>query len=360
MIDKNNHIIDRSELVSVIVPIYNRELLISRCIDSILNQKYQNIEVIAIDDGSTDNSYSVIRDYAEKEKKVKCFSQHNSGVSATRNRGIKLAKGRWIIFVDCDDYINPNLISDLMNLHIQYPEAGNIICGYDEKDNFSTSFNIPPIITRYLEDTIPNLFSMDGWKEKILLWSVCGNIIDRRLIVDNDIYFDESLSFNEDEIFSIRLLSHAKEVILTNSPYYIVCKTENSLSSKSNHIEKMLLPKLKAFEMKLNYCIKNPLCDNRNVYNAIFPVWSILFINLVRGIMYTHDDICKYSSIVFNNSYVKLASKKCVIRREHFSVKEKLIYYYIRFMINKNMLGLFVKIVECLNKIYKLKMIYRR
>ena len=164
MIDKNNHIIDRSELVSVIVPIYNRELLISRCIDSILNQKYQNIEVIAIDDGSTDNSYSVIRDYAEKEKKVKCFSQHNSGVSATRNRGIKLAKGRWIIFVDCDDYINPNLISDLMNLHIQYPEAGNIICGYDEKDNFSTSFNIPPIITRYLEDTIPNLFSMDGWK----------------------------------------------------------------------------------------------------------------------------------------------------------------------------------------------------
>ena len=101
------------ELISIIVPVYNVEKYVTKCIDSILAQTYKNIEVILVDDGSTDKSGSICDEYANKDKRVKVIHKKNGGLSSARNAGIKKATGNYLIFVDGDDYINPIMTATL-------------------------------------------------------------------------------------------------------------------------------------------------------------------------------------------------------------------------------------------------------
>ena len=94
-----------NKLVSVIVPVFNREKEIDRCVKSILNQTYENIELILVDDGSADSSLAICESYSEKDQRVRVFHQENNGVSSARNCGIHKAKGEYLTFVDSDDYI---------------------------------------------------------------------------------------------------------------------------------------------------------------------------------------------------------------------------------------------------------------
>ena len=100
--------------VSVIVPVYNSEVYLSMCIDSIINQTYKNLEIILIDDGSTDNSLKICNDYEKKDNRIKVFHQENKGVSAARNLGLSLSQGEYITFVDSDDELIENGISLLV------------------------------------------------------------------------------------------------------------------------------------------------------------------------------------------------------------------------------------------------------
>ena len=102
------------KLISIIVPIYNKEKYISKCLDSILQQDYYNFEIIIIDDGSTDNSSHIVKDYCSKNKNIKYYFQTNQGVSAARNKGLDLVSGEYIIFIDADDYISKKFISNFV------------------------------------------------------------------------------------------------------------------------------------------------------------------------------------------------------------------------------------------------------
>ena len=99
--------------ISVIVPVYNVKSLLSRCIDSLLNQKFMDYELLLVDDGSTDGSGDICDEYEKKDSRIKVIHKSNEGVSRTRNRGIDEAKGEWITFVDSDDYVTPDYFSDL-------------------------------------------------------------------------------------------------------------------------------------------------------------------------------------------------------------------------------------------------------
>lgn len=101
------------ELVSVIVPVYNVEKYLKKCVDSILSQSYQNIEVILINDGSLDGSGEICEAYAKKDERIKYITQNNSGLGKTRNRGIEEASGKYLLFVDSDDYIENTMIEKL-------------------------------------------------------------------------------------------------------------------------------------------------------------------------------------------------------------------------------------------------------
>lgn len=100
-------------LISVIVPVYNVKTLLPRCINSLLSQKFTDYELLLIDDGSTDGSGDICDEYGKKDSRIKVIHKQNEGVSKTRNRGIDEARGEWITFVDSDDYITPDYLSDL-------------------------------------------------------------------------------------------------------------------------------------------------------------------------------------------------------------------------------------------------------
>ncbi|MDQ1143763.1 glycosyltransferase involved in cell wall biosynthesis [Bacillus sp. SORGH_AS 510] len=110
----------KSEIkVSVIVPIYNVEKFLSKCIETIINQSYKNLEIILVDDGSPDRSGEICDEYAAKDKRIKVIHQKNSGVSSARNAGINAATGDYVCFADGDDYLMPDYVEYLMDLAVR-------------------------------------------------------------------------------------------------------------------------------------------------------------------------------------------------------------------------------------------------
>lgn len=103
-----------NKLVSIVIPMFNTEKYISKCLDSLINQTYSNIEILVIDDGSTDSSKNIVNEYCEKDKRIKYYYQENSGVGIARNKGINLSNGEYIVFVDSDDYVTNNFITKLV------------------------------------------------------------------------------------------------------------------------------------------------------------------------------------------------------------------------------------------------------
>ena len=116
--------------VSIIVPIYNKEKYIKKCIDSILNQTYSNIEAIVINDGSTDNSDNIMKSY--NNKIIKYYSRKNHGIGATRNFGLKKATGDYIVFLDSDDYLSDNNAIKYLTMQMEMDNLDIIICDYQE------------------------------------------------------------------------------------------------------------------------------------------------------------------------------------------------------------------------------------
>ena len=114
-------------LISIIVPIYNTESWLRTCLNSISDNSLDTCEFIIVNDGSTDNSYNIITEYIEKDSRFKCISQNNKGLSDARNKGLAIAKGQYVLFVDSDDYINFNCVMDMLTHAIE--KSADIVVG---------------------------------------------------------------------------------------------------------------------------------------------------------------------------------------------------------------------------------------
>lgn len=112
-----------NKLVSVIVPVYNSSAYLQKCVDAVLSQSYANLEVILVDDGSTDNSWEMIKEFEKNDPRVKGFHKENNGSSSARNLGIEVATGEYICFCDSDDYYEPQIVDSLSKVFDEYPEA---------------------------------------------------------------------------------------------------------------------------------------------------------------------------------------------------------------------------------------------
>ena len=119
-------------MISIIVPVYNAENWLKKCVDSIINQTYKDIEILLINDGSKDRSIDILKEYEKKDSRIRVFDKQNEGVSKTRNLGIKEAKGEFIQFVDCDDYIEENMCETMLHL---ISNSDMAICGMRIKKN---------------------------------------------------------------------------------------------------------------------------------------------------------------------------------------------------------------------------------
>ena len=167
-------------LVSVIVPVYNSEKFLNRCIDSIISQTYENLEILLVDDGSTDRSPSICDDYALKDNRVKAFHQKNTGVSGARNTGLDNCSGEYISFVDSDDYISPQMIWTLFR-SLKECEVDYSVCQIMwEKQNgemITSKNDLARQTKKYTSlDFEKILIYSNGWYEKTLVAAVVNKL----------------------------------------------------------------------------------------------------------------------------------------------------------------------------------------
>lgn len=210
-----------NNLVSIIVPLYNKEQYIKKCIVSLINQTYSNLEIIIINDGSTDNSLEIVENI--KDPRIKIFTIKNGGVSNARNFGIKQANGDYLMFVDSDDYVSKEYVESFVSeltLEVDYIASGR-------KDVFNNKI-IDVGLVNYIGDTksIPEKFYIDGFCH-----AVWGKLFKRDIIINNSIEFPK-INISEDSFFNIGYLKKCKNVKLIDScNYYYVHYEMNSLTS---------------------------------------------------------------------------------------------------------------------------------
>lgn len=215
------------KLVSIIVPVYNVHLYLSQCLDSLRRQTYQKIEVILIDDGSTDGSGEICDNYAESDSRIRVFHKKNQGVSAARNDGIERAQGKYLIFVDADDYIRPELIE----VYMQATEPGiTTVCEMTTDEKEWRSFD--PADWKQKTEYLEEKQFMEAYRSDHIN-SPVNKLYDASVTQKYKIRFPENMSLGEDLMFN---LSYQKSFrgswkILKCPFYYYRENREGSLSS---------------------------------------------------------------------------------------------------------------------------------
>lgn len=285
-------------LVSIIVPVFNAEPWLTRCITSILAQTFVDFELILINDGSTDGSLSILRDFSTKDSRIRIIDQSNSGVSATRNIGLKHSKGTWITFIDADDWIErtylEHLLQDIesdfrMSLFWVEMNDGTSLCRQARK-----TFDKPLSI----QDTLN--------EANDILWNICSKLYRRDIIDKYNIYFNERLSLGEDTFFNYHYLSNCKSCILCkNHDYHYMQTNQNSLS-KSN----LTYHNLETFIDESSKLVI--LFNSKNEFINFQNCQSILRLFCLKNIIFLPNDFSKIKSILakpFISSDIKINKK---------------------------------------------------
>ncbi len=216
-------------LVSVIVPIYCVEKYLDKCVESIVNQTYKNLEIILVDDGSPDNCPIMCDVWAEKDSRIKVIHKENGGVSSARNAALAIASGEYIGFVDGDDYIEPNMFETLLREHIANC-CQLTVCGIFFNGN-SICFSDKEIInsataTERLFD-YKKYQSFNGWS--------CNKLFNSEIIHHNTLTFDESIAYCEDVLFVYQYIKYIDKVLLLNVPLYYYVYREDACTVKKNY-----------------------------------------------------------------------------------------------------------------------------
>lgn len=215
------------EKISIIIPVYNAEKTIRRCLESILISKYKQYEIILIDDGSTDNSAAIISEYANRNNQIKVITQANSGPSEARNRGLDLAEGEIIAFVDSDDFVRSDYLEQLAK-------------SFDEKDADVVFFEYYRVMedgTELLTYKLPEMESdyyinLIHLSEKDMFGYTWIKAFRKKML--RNICFDTDINLFEDEIFTCRLLENCVNIYyLKEAIYFYVC-VEESLMQKTH------------------------------------------------------------------------------------------------------------------------------
>lgn len=260
---------NKKPLITIIIPVYNNSKYIRQCINSILNQDYKKIEIIVIDDGSTDDSLSVSKELSEKDARIHVYSQKNSGVSSARNMGIKKATGDYVFFVDSDDILSRNCISYCLeilndcNAEIAVIPVPNKFIGDGEAftGHVDTSSSEPRTLTGR-EAALEMLY----YKIVISSW---GKLFSKKLIDDNGIAFDENLAYGEGFYFSIECLLKANSVAIGDRKVYNY-RLDNPSSAMTKYKRRLVDDSLKSQD-KIRQLI-NP-SDTELIKASDYAIW---------------------------------------------------------------------------------------
>ena len=232
--------------VSIIIPIYNAEKHLRRCIDSVLKQDFEDFELILMNDGSRDSSGMICDTYAEKDERVRVVHKENSGVSDTRNQAMALARGEYLQFLDSDDWITPDATGLLMRMATEH-HCELVIADFyrviGERLSPKGKIREDGILSR-------DEFAMEMMENPAdFYYGVLWNKLYRRDIIENNnLCMDKDISWCEDFIFNMEYIRHVKQVYALHVPMYYYVKTPGSLVSQGTSISKTIQMKRTVFK----------------------------------------------------------------------------------------------------------------
>ena len=299
--------------VSVIVPVYNQEKYINRCIDSILEQTMTDFELILINDGSKDKSLDILKEYEKKDKRIKVIDQKNMGVAKTRNKGIEMAHGEFIALVDNDDYLDDTYLEEFLSVS---DDADVVVGGYKRVGEEKVLFE--------------KKITTNSWSkyENVAPW---GKIIRTSFLRENKIKFF-SYSIGEDIIFNMDLYTLTDKIkAIDNSSYNWFYNT----SSVSNTSQKVFNEDILVLFEKMKEHDRN---NETKYFVARYFIWYLLFSG--RRATSKYKKIKKW---LIDNNYYNYISFSKILKNES-SFKNKIIISIFLLIIKLKLINIFAKV----------------
>lgn len=324
---------------SVIVPIYNVERYLPKCIESIIHQTYSCLEIILVDDGSPDNCLEIMQRYAKQDERIVVVSQENGGLSAARNAGLRIATGDYVSFVDSDDWIEENMFSELaVHLAQSKPDYTCFRIQYDnELSETRFVYGKPYLI---LEMKGVDLILEDTLKVRNIPTSAWSKVYSRDFLLRFALRFEPGI-VNEDTLFSIQVACRAQKVTFLNGLFYHTIEREGSISRSSQ--ERLFLDMHTALLKAKEYMQEIGCFERfRHLYEARY-LKSMLYNLLQAAQRLSYAEFRKIRNICMDRTFYKkfncFGIRKCLPLR-----------HQVMLMVSKSAL-LFFSFVKFLNKI---------
>ena len=349
--------------ISVIIPVYNMEKYLRGCLQSVISQSLENIEIICINDGSTDESLNILQEYKDKDDRIIIVDQNNTGVGKARNNGISLAKGEFIAFMDPDDYYPSNDV--LQILYNKANEQNVLVCGgsFCEDHNGVIKSNYPPHLAKYIfkEEKLIE------YKDFQFEYGYIRFIYHTKMLIDNDIYFPEYSRF-QDPPFYVKAMIHAK--VFYAVPIFAYCyrwghKKINWNKKRTNDMVKGLIDNLQMSKescfailhattvKRFNVDYLAPIMNNLNVSNLellslLLKANDLVDVSLLREENSDVPDkyVIEPLRIVFSNEITEVKSELANVEKQLSDV-----YNSVSFKIGRIITFVPRKIKNILNKI---------
>ena len=227
------------DVVSIVIPIYNAEKYIAQCLDSILNQTYKELQVIVVNDGSKDNSLNILESYANKYSNILLIKKENGGVSSARNLGLKYASGKYLAFIDADDYVEPDYIEVLV-CNIEKYNADASICGFFQHKRNKKQKQITRAFTIIYSQQEVMKQVLSG---KYFTGSLWNKLFKTELLKEQ--IFNENIHYGEDLLFTFQYLEKCSSVCYnTKKLYHYILNPNSIVRSKFNTKKLSLLESL--------------------------------------------------------------------------------------------------------------------
>lgn len=321
-----------SPMISVIIPVYNAEKTMARCIDSVLEQTYQDFEILLIDDGSTDGGGVICRTYVDKDHRIRYIKKENGGVSTARNRGIDEAQGKYITFIDSDDWIENDALSALLRAAVKYdadlvsPRCRGVFftaTGEFEKYVFDKDDFIKVVKDNDLQKEFDNLLKAS------LLYSVCGRLFRRSFLLDNKIRFNPECKVLEDFCFTLNCLSVMSTFAHINKiTYNYVVINDGSYQFKRNSLA-FLSSIDYVYNSFFSFLMGKEIIVKKEYYDFILNNWIIAINNAFHDRKSPRKIIKEILNMIDKEDIISNCTQEKVPTEYHILFKTKRIHLFL-------------------------------
>ncbi len=305
-----------NDLITVMIPAYNAQKYIGRCIESLIEQTYKDIEILIVNDGSKDSTKSICEEFSQKDARVRLVNQENGGEGAARNTGLRDARGKYLTFVDADDYVKEDFIERL-HTNLVNNEAGLAICGFTElREDTVLNETSGDITIMNQEEGMEMLLREDSFKGYV--WN---KIFDLDIIRQNKLSFDVSLAVWTDVLFVFQYMRHIDKIVFDPTPeyYYIYLETSVSHGGGNNVIAvEKSYSAIRAKEQMVDYIPDTYVNVKRQI--AVRFVQSSLAV--IRNIGYSKNQ-GQYNN--FKEKSIEYIKKYYNTAKKYLSRKEKIL-----------------------------------